>query len=80
MTKAADGVQSLKHEAELQQQEAGKQLKMAEGINKRISETEVKMKKIDSRLEHFVATSSDTKVWIYIVVQGVILMMLILTQ
>ena len=37
-------------------------------LNDRVGETEAKMKKIDGRLDNFIANSSDKKVWCYIAV------------
>ena len=67
MGKAADNVSILKQEANNQKTMAGNQLKMTTKINQRVEETEIKMKKIDSRLEKFVANTSDKSVWWYIV-------------
>ena len=39
---------------------------MLDNINDRVDDTTGKMKKTESRLDHFVANSSDRKVWCYI--------------
>ena len=66
MAKNMKGVDELKNETLNQQTEVKKQLNMVQKINERVDQTEVKMKKIDSRLEQFVATSSNRKLWCYI--------------
>ena len=78
MGKVADSVNELKQEALNQKTMAGNQLKITRKINERVEQTEVKMKKIDTRLDKFVANSSDKKVWCYIAIQSVILLTLII--
>ena len=48
--------------------EAKAQVVLTEKLNQRVENTEIKMKKIDSKLDHFIANSSDRKVWIYIAI------------
>ena len=68
MSKDREKLQRLKYEAQNQQEEGKRQVKLTRNINDRVEHTEQKMKKIDSKLDHFVANTSDKKVWIYIAV------------
>ena len=59
MTKDREKLQRLKYEAQNQQEEGKRQVKLTQNINDRVERTEQKMKKIDSKLDHFVANTSD---------------------
>ena len=68
LKKDADNIGTLKNEARDQGKEIGQQLGMLNAMNKRVENTEIKMKKIDGKLEKFVATSSTKKIKCYIAI------------
>ena len=78
MSKERENVQKLKYEAQNQQEEGKRQVKLTKNLNERVENTEIKMKKIDGKLDKFVANTSDKKVWWYIVAQVVIFVILII--
>ena len=76
--KSSANVAKLKLEAQNFSVEAKKQVILTKRINENVEKTETKMKKIDSRLDKFVANTDDKKVMWYIIGQIVILVMLII--
>ncbi len=80
MEMAGEDAKKLKNLAQDQGVELRKQIKQTDRIIQRVEETEVRMKKISGKLESFVASSSDRKVWIYIAIQCIIFLLLIILQ
>ena len=60
-------MQNLLKEAQNFNVEANRQVKMTAKINENVEKTELRMKKIDSKLDKFVANTNDKKVMWYIV-------------
>ena len=78
MGKSSDKVSTLHNLARDQSKEAKDQLLLTDKINQRVDNTEQKMRKLDGKLDQFVANTSDCKVWMYIVLQIVILVTFII--
>ena len=73
----ADGVATLKGEAQNFQTEVQRQNKQLDGINDKVEKTEIKMKKLDSKLDRYIAESDDSKLKWYIIGQVLVTILLI---
>jgi len=71
-------VQGIKYEGQNFNEEVTKQNKMLGKLNTDMDKTQAKMVKVDSKLKELIAKSSQTCLWITIVIEVIILVMVLI--